>query len=312
VAIFDLFSKRQKQSRGDVPDVYTYASLPKALRTQIVHIWFDALGNEDEYFRDPVADAYELIVKALRREYGVFRLPPEQDYNDREYINELINFFLGEQDTERLLDTVELSFRCIDLVTKDWNYLNRADASDRADGAILELNTRFQEHGIGFHYSDGEIIRIDSAFLHAEVVKPILRLLNANHYAGAQQEFLKAHEHYRHGDAKEALNECLKAFESLMKAICEKRKWSYSKTATAKELIQVCLENNLVPPFWQSYYASLRSVLESGVPTGRNKLSGHGQGATPTTVPAQLVSYMLHMTAASMLFLAEAESEAAP
>jgi hypothetical protein len=97
-----------------------------------------------------------------------------------------------------------------------------------------------------------------------------------------------------------------------MKAICEKRKWSYSKTATAKELIQVCFDNNLVPPFWQSFYASLRSVLESGVPTGRNKLSGHGQGATPTTVPAQLVSYMLHMTAASMLFLAEAESEAVP
>jgi len=139
-------------------------------------------------------------------------------------------------------------------------------------------------------------------------VKPILRLLNDKHYAGAQQEFFKAHEHYRHGDAKETLNECLKAFESLMKAICDKRKWPYVKTATAKELIRVCLDNNLIPAFWESHYTALRSMLESGVPTGRNKLSGHGQGSTPTTVPSHLVSYMLHITAASMLFLAEAEA----
>ena len=50
-----------------------------------------------------------------------------------------------------------------------------------------------------------------------------------------------------------------------------------------------------------------RSMLESSVPTGRNKLSGHGQGSTPTTVPDYLVAYMLHMTASTIVFLAEAE-----
>src|SRR5205823_3877766 len=35
-------------------------------------------------------------------------------------------------------------------------------------------------------------------------------------YAGAQAEFLKAHEHYRDGNTKEALSECLKAFKSTM------------------------------------------------------------------------------------------------
>lgn len=231
MTIFELFSKRQRKLRGDVPDVYTYTELAGPLRTQIIHIWFDALGSVDEYYEGHVKSAYQSLVDALCREYGVFRLPPAKDYGDRHYMQELVNFFLNVTDTERALDVVELSFQVIDSATRRWNYLRRNDASERADAAIAELNARFREHGVGFQYLDAEIIRIDSELLHAEVVKPLLRLLNGKHYAGAQQEFLKAHEHYRHGNAKEALNECLKAFESLMKGICDKRKWGYSKTA---------------------------------------------------------------------------------
>jgi hypothetical protein len=308
MTVFDLFSKRQRKLRGEVPDVYTYTNLPVPLRTQIVHVWFDALGSMEQYFQGQVISAYEFVVNALCREYGIFRLPPAKDYGDRQYIQELVNFFLNVRDHERALDAVELSFRVIDRGTREWDYLHRHNASEIADAAISELNARFQEHGVGFQYSGLKIIRIDSEYLHSEAVKPLLHLLADKRYAGAQQEFLKAHEHYRHGNAKEALNECLKAFESLMKSICDKRKWQYSKTATAKDLIQICLDNGLIPSFWQSHYGSLRSILESGVPTGRNKLGGHGQGAAPTVVPNYIASYMMHMTASTMLFLAEAEA----
>lgn len=308
MAIFDLFSKRQKKLRGDVPDVYAYDDLPQALRTQIVHIWLDTLGNGDQYFQGQVREIYPLIVNTLCREYGLFKLPGAKDYGDRDYINELANFFLREQDTERAIDAVELSFRLIDHATRNWNYLHRPDASDIADAAIEELNGRFKEHGIGYQFVNDEIIRIDSELVHSEVVKPALRLLNQKNYAGAQQEFLKAHEHYRHGNAKEALNECLKAFESLMKSICDKRGWGYSGNATAKNLIQACLDNGLIPAFWQQNFTSLRSLLGSSVPTGRNKLGGHGQGITTTTVPDYLVAYMLHMTASALVFLGEAEA----
>ncbi|MCD8492630.1 MAG: hypothetical protein LRY51_12460, partial [Geovibrio sp.] len=140
-------------------------------------------------------------------------------------------------------------------------------------------------------------------------VKPALRLLNEKHYLGSQQEFLSAYEHYRKGKHKEALNDCLKAFESTMKAICDKRKWTYQANATSKALIQVCFDNDLVPLFWQQQLTSLRSMLESSIPTGRNKLSGHGQGSTPTTVPDYLVAYMLHMTASTLVFLTMAEKK---
>ena len=278
--IFDLFSKRQKRLRGEMPDVYVYDDLPYPLRVQIVHIWKDTL----DYYH------CESIVNTLCREYGVFRLA-ETGYS-RNYEPELFNFFLQEENIEKALDAVELSFRFID-----------------RDDATEELNHRFKDHGVGYQFTNGRIVRIDSEFTHTEIVKPALRLLGQKQYAGAQQEFLKAHEHYRKGNAKEALNECLKAFESVMKAICDKRGWSYSKNATAKPLIQVCFDNGLIPSFWHSHYSSLRNILESSVPTGRNKMSGHGQGTTPEAVPDHLVAYMLNMTASAIVFLAEADEK---
>lgn len=308
MTIVNLYSKRQKKLRGDVPDVYVYDELPKPLRTQIIHIWLDTLGNSNQYYEGAVFEAYHLIVNTLCREYGLFKLPGAKEYGDRDYINELVNFFLSVEDVERAIDVVELSFRIIDKATRRWEYLRRNNASVIANDAMEELNGRFKEHGVGYQFIGLEIIRIDSELIHTEVVIPALRLLNQKIYAGAQQEFLKAHEHYRHGNAKEALNECLKAFESLMKSICDKRGWSYSSNATAKDLIHLCLDNELIPTFWQHNFTSLRGLLESSVPTGRNKLGGHGQGTTTTTVPDHLVAYMLHMTASALVFLGEAEA----
>ena len=291
--VFDLFSKRQKRLRGEVPDVYSYDELPNALRVQIVYIVLGAMGNAEEYHSHK---KYEYIVDILRREYGVFRLLENRRPDHPEYMRELVDFFLRETNIDRSLDVIELCFRVID---NEWAM---------ADDAIDELNQRFREHGVGYCFENRQIVRVDSQLIHAEVVKPALKLLDQQKYAGAQQEFLRAHEHYRTGNAKEALNECLKAFESVMKSICDDRGWSYGDGATARGLIKACFDNRIVPSFWQSHFSSLRGLLESGVPTGRNKLSSHGQGAAPTNVPMHLVGYALHMTAAAIVFLAEAEA----
>ena len=305
--IFDLFSKRQKKLRGETPDVYVYDELPNPLRVQIVHIWENIFRDQGRpciirVSSTEIREAYEFIVNILYREYGVFSLTEtRQHYRNKNYVEELVKFFLQEEDIEKALDPVELSFRIMAHVAVP-------NAAEAADNAIEELNARFKEHGVGYQFTNGEIIRVDSELIHSEVVQPALKLLNQEHYAGAQQEFLTAHEHYRRGNAREALNDCLNAFESVMKAICDKRGWSYANNATARPLIQVCFDNELIPSFWQSQYASLRSLLESGVPTGRNNLSGHGQGTTPVLVPDHLVAYMLHMTASAIVFLAEADA----
>ena len=49
MAIIDLFSKRQKVLRKEVPDVYEYAQIPQPLRVQIVHILRDLFGHHKDY-----------------------------------------------------------------------------------------------------------------------------------------------------------------------------------------------------------------------------------------------------------------------
>ena len=253
-----------------------------------------------------VRKAYRTIVQVLRQEYGYFRLPGKDHAANR--YDELVGFILRER-VERALDAVEITFEYIDRFTRSYDYLERRNAPQIADDAIEELNHRFKEHGVGFQYEDGQIVRVNSKYLHSEAIKPALGVLRQKRYAGAQQEFLNAHLHYRKGETKEALNDCLKAFESVMKAICDKRRWNYPNNVTASGLIDICLEKELIPSFWQSHYSALRSLLESGVPTARNKQSAHGQGTTPVAVPEHLAAYVLHMTASAIVYLAEAEAQ---
>jgi hypothetical protein len=305
MAVFDIFSKRQKQLRGDIPEVFSYDAIPRSLRAQIAHIWRDAIGDvhhEDE--ENAAFGVYRTIVEILRREYGEFRLPDVTDCLEWQYQQELVSFLLGQRDHEKVLDAIEVSFRAIELVARDRGYFGRLDA---ADTAIEELNARFREHAVGYQFVDSRIVRVDAELLHVESVKPALTLLRSRDYAGAQQEFLSAHEHYRHGRAKEALAECLKALESVMKAICSKRGWEHNPNATCSVLIHVVLDKGLVPSFWTSHFSALRNTLESGVPTARNKLAGHGQGADIVDVPPHIVAYVLHMTASAIVFLVESE-----
>ena len=309
MVVFDLFSKRQKKIRKGEPDVYEYTQIPQPLRVQIVHILRDLFGHPVRYDNTSL-QAFGAIEKVLSREYGFLSLAPRTvalNALDRNAHDRVINFLLNEPDHERVLDVVEVSFSLLAQVRRsNFEWLARVP-QETFDGAIAELNARFREHGIGYQYESGKIIRIDSQMIHAQVVKPVLNLLTATEYAGANAEFLTAFEHYRKGNTKECLNECLKAFESTMKAICTKREWAFKSTDTAKELMDVCLKKGLIPPLIQSHIGGIRAALESGIPTIRNRLSAHGQGTDVVPVPPHYASYMLHLTATTIQFLVESE-----
>ena len=81
LSVFDLFSKRQKKLRGELPDVYQYTEIPHKLRVQIIHIVEDALGSENN---SEVAKIYKEIHQIFCKEYGKFFLTNKYD-SDREY-----------------------------------------------------------------------------------------------------------------------------------------------------------------------------------------------------------------------------------
>jgi hypothetical protein len=312
--VFDLFSKRQAQLRGGQPDVYSYDTAPQKLRVQIVHVLNDSLGSETDYYGRPaVKDSYEFVASTLCREYGIFQLSPPKSHGDSDTLHGHVQrFILYEQDVERLIDAIELCFNTLQWVGRDYNYRRRSDASEEVDASVSELNIRFQENAFGYRYEERQIIRIDSELVHVEVVKPALKLLQEPVYKGAQDEFLEAHRHFRHGATKEALNSCLKALESTMKAIAAKRGWTHSPTAVASVLIDLMIEKELIPSFWSNHFTGIRTMLTGGVPTVRNELGGHGQGPDIVEVPMNIAAFAIHQAAAAIVFLAEAERELAP
>lgn len=300
MAVLDIYSKRQRRIAGNPVEVYEYDVMPEALRIQIICILRDVIGHKTSHPR--TYDVYEVIHNDLAREYGV----EELDHDPHSSPSQKLFAFIRKTDSAaRVLDAVEVSFAYAKQ-TQSAYYNASAKVEMSVGDAVDEINHRFLEAAVGYQYESDQIIRIDSQFVHAEIVKPALTLLSDQCYEGAQEEFLNAHKHYREGNYKETLTDSLKAFESTLKTICEIRKWPYSKTDTARTLIDTCFKNGLIPAMLQSQFNSLQSVLGSGVPTLRNKMSGHGQGAVPTAVPSYLAAYTLHLTAANIVFLLNA------
>ena len=261
-----------------------YDAVAQPLRVQIVHVIREAVPEHLNF--------HQAIHDILCREYGVFELGGDQICRPlRTPWLSVANFLLATEEVEQVLDVVELY------------------AKSMGELEIAELNQRFREHGVGYEFVSCEIIRIDSQLVHSEVVKPALKLLSASEFSGPNDEFLRAHEHYRHGRNKECLNECLKAFESTMKTICTLKNWTFAPNDAAKKLIDVCISKGLFPSFLESHLGGLRSILESGVPTVRNKQSGHGQGAEITTVADSTARFALHLTATNILLLIESANE---
>ena len=146
------------------------------------------------------------------------------------------------------------------LLQEKYRYENRKLSPDEA---IAELNHRFREHGVGYQYESGMMMRVDSQIIHEEIVRPALSMLFDPMYEDANAEFLSAHEHYRTKKYKECLNDCLKAFESTIKAICTQRGWEFNVGDIAKRLIDIVFERKLIPSFMQAHFTALRSTFES-------------------------------------------------
>ena len=184
MTVIDLFSKRQKRSRGEVPDVYQYETIPEVLRAQIVHIIRDAFGYFGTHSRAALL-GFKLIHETLCREYGRFSLG---GLNDSDF-DAVVNFLLHIQETDKAIDVVELTFQFIDRVVRE-NQTQYKNCKLLPDDAIAELNHRFREHGVGYQYEYGMTMRVDSQLIHEEIVRPALYMLSDPMYEGANAEFL--------------------------------------------------------------------------------------------------------------------------
>ncbi len=298
--IHKIYSKRKKMESGEFPDVFQYDQIPTGLKNQIVNSMESLYG-----FSSP--KIYEWVESTLANEYGLRSLSEISGVRGYEGKEKIDTFVIRRASTDQILDVVELAYGPMFELARRMDPYNYSPTSFQE--SIREINYRFQEHGVGYQLESGLIIRVDSQFVHSEVTQPALKFLSDPIYVGANEEFLTALGHYHKRRYKECMVESLKAFESCMKVICKERGWNYDTGANASQLISIMLKEELIPKFMQTHFTSLKSTLESGVPTLRNKMGGHGQGPEQSPVPDYLAAHILHLTASNILLLARANEE---
>jgi hypothetical protein len=214
---------------------------------------------------------------------------------------------------DECLDAVEIALGTLNVVARQQpNHHSMVyQIKQSVDDAVVEVNERLLEHGIGYQFSvhENQIVRLDSRFVYGEVVEPAIQLLQSPGFEGPAQEFAQAHAFHRAGEGKDAIAWAVKALESTAKAICDARGWSYAKTDAAKKLLDILFEKELIPNELEAHFGGLRSALVSGLPTIGNALARHGQGARVKPIAAELVNFGMHLCAAAIVFLVEAHSK---
>lgn len=302
---FETYSKRNSPTT----DTLTYDSINRKLRNQIYHIWNNFFYN-NEFDKSLIAEARKQIYDIICSEEGVKSLYFNGHFIDRSPARQVDSYFENLEDTEKALDTIEIVFHIMGIVSNVHreNYEQHRPINYDIKECIEDLNRRFFENTIGFQYEAGKIIKVSNELLHQEVTKKTIEILRGKEFENANEEFLKAHEHFRHDRLKECLNESLKSFESVLKILIKKNGWQYSEKDTSKTLIDTALTNKLIPTYLQNSFAGIRTILESTIPTIRNKNSGHGQGPEKIIVPKHLASYMLYLTGATIVFLVDSDN----
>lgn len=305
MSIHDTYSKRNKEQS----DVFVY-DLNDKIKVQVVHIWTNYFHQLSDDLR---AEIWQKLHSAICEEFGKKTLL--SDDLRRFYDSYRVESYFEKTATlEECLDIIEFVFKYISKIAEYYQarYYTHLNLQYPGEKAISDLNTRFLENNIGYEFQQNKIIRIDNNLLHQEIMIPVFNFITSQTFKNVNDEFLSAHVHYRHTRNKECLADCSKALETTMKIICSENGWPYKQQDTSKTLIDICFAHKLIPDYLQTQFSSLRAIIESGIPTLRNKLGGHGQGTQKIIVPDHFVSYMLFMTATTIKFLISCQKEIKP
>lgn len=307
--VFDIFSRRKRRAEQSEPDVYQYDEIPETLRVQVCRIFSKSIGAYKEYgefdfsYHEENNQLWRELREMTAQELGRGTLA-----NENEPQKDCLLFLHFEQNIDHWLDLVEILARAVDIICREYPEYERGSKgiTQAPSDAIEELNVRFRQAKLGYQYENGQIVRIDSQLLHAEVTKPVLQLLSDPRFKGAEEEFLDAHRHYRAGEFEDCITNALKAFESTLKAICDLKCWAYSPGARASDLLKVIRREKLLPDYLDTSFDQLYGTLQSGLPKVRNEAGGHGQGATLRQTPEYIAAYALHLAASKILLLLRA------
>lgn len=144
-----------------------------------------------------------------------------------------------------------------------------------------------------------QIVIRDSEAIHEMAIEPSLKLLQAPRWKTANEEFLKALQHYRKKEWADCVAMCASSLESVMKIVCKEKGWEENPdTLQASQLLKIVVNESDLDP----YYVKL---LELPHVIRNTKSNVHGRGNTPTTIPRHIAKFVVNMTASTILLFTE-------
>jgi hypothetical protein len=311
--IFETYAHRKRLAdRKGEPDVYVYDQAPEHLRHQICMALREGIG---QYYPSRGYD-YTTLPEANEIWEEMNKICVKEIKSYLSYLSEenlrkrFFNYIRGIQDVDDFLSAVEIGCIALTILKDKDDYVGpeARGAEHRADESLQEINQRFEQHAVGYQFENGHIIRVDSKITHAEIVKPALAILTEPLFAKANEEFMLAHKHYRAGAYKDCVTAANRAYESMLKAICDAEQWAYGRGDRASELVTAVSSNGLFTHDFDKSFSSYVAMMKTGLPTVRNDAGGHGEGIAAAAVTVQIARFALNLTASNVLFLGECYS----
>jgi hypothetical protein len=286
-----LFTKQNQK----LPDIYRYDFQPRVRQRLLLtfrHYAKRAFSDESRYLLDEVASL-------LQREYG--HLDDSQvdtvSYTERP----ALLTHLQHCNDGKVVDFILAGFRAS-------SYYGKQEG-------VNEINRIMREEGIGYEFTEyierpgrdfdkpyktfPKVIKKDNEITHREIVRPCLAVLEHSDFRAANEHFTKAFDHYRQADYRACIFECESAYETVIKTICQKKRWDYRPDRdTLRPLLEACKNGELAYEF----YFDL-GVLQSPGHI-RNRLGGHGQEPQGGHPPeGHHAAHMIHVTSSHILFM---------
>jgi hypothetical protein len=286
----DLFHRMVKQSRGELPDYYTQ-EIDVTIRSKIILHYYNG---------------YACVSKEDWRKHCQRELDPtlfyEFDFNE----------YLLKRSTEEFLSALQILL-LIHLENARFDF----PSNQRLQSFIGVINKLFQIEKVGYEISIAPnsyktdvpilIVPYESKYLCEETIQKTRILLYNLKFEGALNEFDKALDDLRFERYEDCIHKAGKAYESILKAILDKKTISYNKDDKIFALlIKVRDTLKLKDPSLNTLFERLWPVLEQGPNIIRNfEGIGHGQGTDIKKYEKSYANFVLHLTGTYIVFLLE-------
>jgi len=163
---------------------------------------------------------------------------------------------------------------------------------DRRPPFTAGLNQLLGEEDASWRLLDGQFILLDAVFVHERVVASSQEALHSLRFEGAAQEMLAGQHDLADRDARGAVHNAGKSFESAMKAALDRE-----DHLAAKLLIDALLAEGFFDGLPEELRSGFSNQVMLALPWMRNHLGGHGQGREEQALPEPYARLALGLAA---------------